>query len=168
MHHDLLKVDAVGASSVSTRRERAPESAIVADARPPPRCLCARKPLTRPSPRAYVYRVRVSEERQDRRSHGGFYHHGHDEPRLPRASVLARVRRRRHRLPSNADIVVKRGTVEEWYLINATMESHAFHIHQMSFVQEKSWAGMPLTADTVFVPVGRPVPESNATRTIRW
>ena len=36
--------------------------------------------------------------------------------------------------PSNADVVVKRGTIEEWYLINATMESHAFHIHQMSFV----------------------------------
>lgn len=56
--------------------------------------------------------------------------------------------------PSNADVVVKRGTIEEWYLINATMESHAFHIHQMTFVQEKSWAGVPVTTDTVFVPVG--------------
>lgn len=56
--------------------------------------------------------------------------------------------------PSNADVVVKRGTVEEWYLINATMEAHAFHIHQMTLVQEKSWAGIPVTTDTVFVPVG--------------
>lgn len=56
--------------------------------------------------------------------------------------------------PSNADVVVKRGSIEEWYLINATMESHAFHIHQMRFVQEKSWAGVPITADTAFVPVG--------------
>jgi FtsP/CotA-like multicopper oxidase with cupredoxin domain len=56
--------------------------------------------------------------------------------------------------PSNADVVVKRGTVEEWYLVNATMETHAFHIHQMTFVQEKSWAGIPVTTDTVFVPIG--------------
>ncbi|MBV8066540.1 MAG: multicopper oxidase domain-containing protein [Candidatus Eremiobacteraeota bacterium] len=56
--------------------------------------------------------------------------------------------------PSDADVVVKRGSIEEWYLINATMESHAFHIHQMTFVQERSWAGIPVTTDTVFVPVG--------------
>lgn len=60
--------------------------------------------------------------------------------------------------PSNADVVVKRGTIEEWYLINATMESHAFHIHQMSFVQERAVPGMPLMADTVFVPVGTLLP----------
>jgi len=60
--------------------------------------------------------------------------------------------------PSNPDIVVKRGTIEEWYLINTTMESHAFHIHQMTFVQEKSWAGVPVTTDTVFVPVGSLLP----------
>jgi FtsP/CotA-like multicopper oxidase with cupredoxin domain len=60
--------------------------------------------------------------------------------------------------PSNADVVVKRGTIEEWYLINATMESHAFHIHQMSFVQDRAVPGMPLMADTVFVPVGTLLP----------
>jgi FtsP/CotA-like multicopper oxidase with cupredoxin domain len=60
--------------------------------------------------------------------------------------------------PSNADVVVKRGSVEEWYLINAAMESHAFHIHQMAFVLEKSGEGIPLTVDTAFVPVGRLLP----------
>jgi FtsP/CotA-like multicopper oxidase with cupredoxin domain len=60
--------------------------------------------------------------------------------------------------PSNADVVVKRGTIEEWYLINTTMEAHAFHIHQMAFVQEKSWAGIPITTDTVFVAVGSLLP----------
>jgi FtsP/CotA-like multicopper oxidase with cupredoxin domain len=60
--------------------------------------------------------------------------------------------------PSNPDIVVKRGSIEEWYLINTTMEAHAFHIHQMNFVQEKSWAGIPIVADTVLVPVGTLLP----------
>ena len=34
------------------------------------------------------------------------------------------------------------------------MEMHAFHIHQMSFVQEKSWSGLPITTDTAFVRIG--------------
>ena len=61
-------------------------------------------------------------------------------------------------VPFNADVVVKAGTIEEWYLINTTMEAHAFHIHQMSFVEEKSPAGLPLTEDSAFVPVGKLLP----------
>lgn len=61
-------------------------------------------------------------------------------------------------VPYKADVVVKAGTIEEWYLINATMEAHAFHIHQMSFVDESPPAGMPLTQDTIFVPVGGLLP----------
>lgn len=61
-------------------------------------------------------------------------------------------------VPSNPDIVVKQGTVEEWYLINATMETHAFHIHQMAFVQKRDYTGIPVTVDTVFVPVGKLLP----------
>jgi FtsP/CotA-like multicopper oxidase with cupredoxin domain len=57
--------------------------------------------------------------------------------------------------PDNPDIVVKQGSIEEWYLINATMETHAFHIHQMAFVEERSYMGVPVTVDTVFVPVGK-------------
>jgi FtsP/CotA-like multicopper oxidase with cupredoxin domain len=60
--------------------------------------------------------------------------------------------------PDNPDIVVKQGTVEEWYLVNATMETHAFHIHQMDFVQERNYEGVPVTIDTVFVPVGHLIP----------
>ena len=48
-------------------------------------------------------------------------------------------------VPPNPDIVVHKGAIEEWYLVNATLESHAFHIHQMAFVVEKSFAGIPLT-----------------------
>ena len=61
-------------------------------------------------------------------------------------------------VPSNPDVVVKQGTVEVWYLINATLESHDFHIHQMKFVQERNYSGMPMTVDTVFQPVGKPLP----------
>jgi FtsP/CotA-like multicopper oxidase with cupredoxin domain len=61
-------------------------------------------------------------------------------------------------VPANPDVVVKRGTVEEWYLVNTTLESHAFHIHQMTFVQDRTVPGIPLMADTVFVPVGTLLP----------
>lgn len=57
-------------------------------------------------------------------------------------------------VPMHADITVKQGAIEEWYLINTTMEAHAFHIHQMSFVEEKSGAGVPMAVDVAFVPVG--------------
>ncbi len=55
------------------------------------------------------------------------------------------------------DIVVKQGTIEEWYLFNATLEEHSFHIHQMAFVAEDAAPG-PATVDTVLVPVGRLLP----------
>lgn len=61
-------------------------------------------------------------------------------------------------VPSNPDIVVKQGTVEVWYLINATLENHDFHIHQMKFVQERNYTGMPMTVDTVFQRIGKLLP----------
>ena len=61
-------------------------------------------------------------------------------------------------VPTRADIVVKQGTVEVWYLINATLEAHDFHIHQMAFVNERDYSGLPDTADTTFVRVGKVLP----------
>ncbi|MBV8155774.1 MAG: multicopper oxidase domain-containing protein [Candidatus Eremiobacteraeota bacterium] len=62
-------------------------------------------------------------------------------------------------VPKRADITVKRGSIEEWYLFNATMESHTFHIHQMSFVQiDGGPAGQPVTIDDMFDPVGTLLP----------
>ncbi len=62
-------------------------------------------------------------------------------------------------VPKEADITVKRGSIEEWYLFNATMESHTFHIHQMSFVQiDGGPNGIPVTIDDMFDPVGTLVP----------
>ncbi len=61
-------------------------------------------------------------------------------------------------VPSNPDIVVKAGAIEEWYLINASMEAHTFHIHQMTFVDEHGQAGIPVALDEVFIPVGSLLP----------
>jgi FtsP/CotA-like multicopper oxidase with cupredoxin domain len=90
--------------------------------------------------------------------HPGYYitdttdPHFREHPIWPQYAAGATV-------PSNADVVVKSGTIEEWYLINATMESHVFHIHQMSFVVEKGFSsGEPLTVDSAFVPVGSFLP----------
>lgn len=55
------------------------------------------------------------------------------------------------------EIVVKRGSIEEWYLFNATLEPHTFHIHQMAFVAEDE-RPQPVMLDTVLVPVGKALP----------
>jgi FtsP/CotA-like multicopper oxidase with cupredoxin domain len=59
--------------------------------------------------------------------------------------------------PRHADIVVKQGTIEEWTLLNATAETHSFHIHQMAFVAEDDAAG-PTMLDTLVVPFGTQLP----------
>jgi FtsP/CotA-like multicopper oxidase with cupredoxin domain len=60
----------------------------------------------------------------------------------------------------NPDVVVKRGTIEEWYLFNATLEPHTFHIHQMAFVAEDE-PPQPVMLDTVLVPFGKLLPNKN-------
>ena len=59
--------------------------------------------------------------------------------------------------PARADIVVKQGSIEEWYLFNATPEEHTFHIHQMAFAAEGE-APEPVMLDTVVVPPGEMLP----------
>ncbi|HET6896623.1 MAG TPA: multicopper oxidase domain-containing protein [Candidatus Baltobacteraceae bacterium] len=59
--------------------------------------------------------------------------------------------------PAHADIVVKQGSIEEWYLFNATLTTHTFHIHQMAFAAEDEQP-MPVMLDTVIVPAGRALP----------
>jgi FtsP/CotA-like multicopper oxidase with cupredoxin domain len=56
--------------------------------------------------------------------------------------------------PTNPDIVVRQGSIEEWYLINATPDRHSFHIHQMSYVLEKGPGGFPVSLDVADVPSG--------------
>lgn len=51
-------------------------------------------------------------------------------------------------------VVVKQGSIEEWYLFNATLETHSFHIHQMDFVAEDASSG-PAMLDTTMIPFGK-------------
>jgi FtsP/CotA-like multicopper oxidase with cupredoxin domain len=67
---------------------------------------------------------------------------------------FAPVYRNGETVPANPDIVVKRGTVEEWYIFNATLETHSFHIHQMAFAAEDEPGG-PAMLDTAAIPAGR-------------
>lgn len=60
-------------------------------------------------------------------------------------------------VPSNPDIVVKHGSIEEWYIFNATLEEHSFHIHQMAFAAEDE-PGDPAMLDTAVIPVGTLLP----------
>lgn len=59
--------------------------------------------------------------------------------------------------PSNPDIVVKHGTIEEWYIFNATLEAHSFHIHQMAFAAEDEPGGATML-DTALIPAGKALP----------
>jgi FtsP/CotA-like multicopper oxidase with cupredoxin domain len=61
-------------------------------------------------------------------------------------------------VPANADIVVKHGAIEEWYLFNEMLDAHAFHIHQMAFAEEHDPSGVPVMLDTVFVPPATALP----------
>jgi FtsP/CotA-like multicopper oxidase with cupredoxin domain len=59
--------------------------------------------------------------------------------------------------PSHADIIVKQGSIEEWYLFNTTPTEHTFHIHQMAFAAEDE-TPVPVMLDTAFIPPGRMLP----------
>ncbi|MBV8530552.1 MAG: multicopper oxidase domain-containing protein [Candidatus Eremiobacteraeota bacterium] len=156
MHHALLEIDAVpSAASPTSTVSSAP--AVIADT--PAGRLVA---FVRANPslvhrRAFTFTEYVFPKKGKVPLHQAYYitettnRNFHEHPFWPTYRAGASV-------PLNPDITVKRGSIEEWYLINATMESHAFHIHQMAFVQERTVAGTPLMAYTVFVPVGTLLP----------
>ncbi len=150
-HQDLLHVNAVAAEGVPTTLNSAPiptadtpAARLVAYARAHP-ALVRRRAITF-SEYTFAKNGKVPV-------HDGYYitdttnPNFHEHPFWPLYGS-------RSAFPSNPDVVVKRGSIEEWYLVNTTMESHAFHIHQMTFVQENGWGGIPITSDTVFVRVG--------------
>jgi FtsP/CotA-like multicopper oxidase with cupredoxin domain len=156
LHHDLLHViasanAAEGADDVTSTPmavAQTPAARMVAFVRAHPSLVHRR---------AITFTEYYFPKRRRVPAHFGFYitdttnPNFHEHPFWP-------VYRNGATFPSNPDVVVKQGTIEEWYLINATMETHAFHIHQMSFVQERTYMGIPMTLDTVFVPVGRLLP----------
>lgn len=154
MPEDLLHITAAAAGTTAQIASRpvtlsdTPASRLVAFARAH-RALIHRRAITF-TEYAFPKRGRVP-------AHQGYYITDttnpdfHEHPFWP-------VYRRGATFPSNPDIVVKQGTIEEWYIINATMETHAFHIHQMAYVEERSYMGPPVTVDTIFIPVGTLLP----------
>ena len=156
MHHDLMKI-AAGTAAQTPRVTLHSSPAVIANT-PAGRLTAyvrAHPALVRR--RAFAFTEYSMPKRGKIPAHQAFYiteitnPNFHEHPFWPQYASGAVV-------PSNADVVVRRGSVEEWYLVNTTMESHAFHIHQMAFVQDRSVPGTPLMADTVFVPVGSLLP----------
>ena len=90
-------------------------------------------------------------------AHGAFFITDTTNPNFHEHSFWPEYRKGQS-FPDNADIVVKKGGIEEWYVFNTTMESHVFHIHQMAFVEERGPTGAPATVDTTFVPIGKLLP----------
>jgi FtsP/CotA-like multicopper oxidase with cupredoxin domain len=155
MHHDLVRIQATPGSDAgagfASRREAAsqtPAAKLVAFARAHPELIRRR---------AIAFTEYVFPKSGKTKAHQAYYitditnPHFHEHPFWPSYRDGATV-------PAQADIVVKQGSIEEWSLINTTMESHGFHIHQMAFVQERSLMGVPVTLDTAFVPVGKLLP----------
>lgn len=155
MHHDLLRIQAAAASApgpvIDARPlalSQTPAVRLIAYARAHPK-LVRRRAITFTEyalPRDGKIPVHQAYYITDT-TNLNF----HEHPFWPTYASGATV-------PSNPDIVVHQGAIEEWYLINTTMESHVFHIHQMAFVIERNSDGFPVTADTAFVPVGKLLP----------
>jgi FtsP/CotA-like multicopper oxidase with cupredoxin domain len=152
MHHDLVHIQATPGSAAGTAFASRPEAAsqtpaakLVAFARAHPELIRRR---------AIAFTEYAFPKSGKTKAHQAFYITDisnpdfHEHPFWPTYRDGATV-------PAKADIVVKQGSIEEWWLINTTMESHGFHIHQMAFVQERSPMGVPVTLDTAFVPVGK-------------
>jgi FtsP/CotA-like multicopper oxidase with cupredoxin domain len=156
MHHDLLKISA-GASTATPAVPLHSSAAVIADTQAGRLVAYVRAHRAQVRCRALAFTEYSLPKKGKTPAHQAYYiteitnRDFNEHPFWPQYARGAVV-------PSNPDIVVKRGSVEEWYLINTTMESHAFHIHQMAFVQNRSVPGTPLMADTVFVPVGSLLP----------
>ena len=156
MRHDLLGISVVGDTVAAAHRLHStpiavsdtPAARLVAWVRAHPR---------RVHRRAITFTEYAFPKRGKIPLHTGFYITDTTNPNF-RESPFWPVYHPGATVPSNPDIVIKQGTVEVWYLINATIEAHDFHIHQMKFVQERNYNGMPMTVDTVFQPLGKLLP----------
>jgi FtsP/CotA-like multicopper oxidase with cupredoxin domain len=156
MHHDLLTIQA-GPAPATTGVMLESKPAVIADTPAARLVAFAKANPAMIHRRALTFTEYVFPKSKKTPLHVGFYITDTTDPNFhehPFSPVYVKGKA----FPINADVVVKRGAIEEWYLINASMEAHAFHIHQMSFVLEKNSSGIPVTVDTAFVPVGRLLP----------
>lgn len=156
LHHDLLSIRADSAPEVSAHRLHS--TPIAANATPAAKLVAwVQAHPKRVHRRAMTFTEYIFPTRGKTPAHLAYYITDttnpdfHEHPFWPAFRTGAMV-------PSHPDIVVKQGTVEVWYLINTTLETHAFHIHQMAFVNEHNYNGIPVTVDTAFVPIGKVLP----------
>lgn len=155
-HHDLLRITGADATA---EKESSPHSTPMEIADTPAAKLVAwvHAHPSRVRRRAITFTVYAFPQQGEVPHHFAYYITDttnpdfHEHPFRP-------VFRHGATVPSNPDIVVKRGTIEVWYLINATLATHDFHIHQMAFVQERDYSGQPITVDTASMPVGKLLP----------
>jgi FtsP/CotA-like multicopper oxidase with cupredoxin domain len=155
LHHDLLQISATKSTGQAVSLDSAP--AKIADTPAARLVAYARANRSLVRRRAFTFTEYAFPKSGKIPVHQGYFLTETSNPDFHEHSFWP-VYAAGATAPENADVVVKKGTVEEWYLINTTLESHAFHMHQLAFVQEKSWAGVPITTDTLFVPIGKPLP----------
>lgn len=148
--HKLLKIVASGAAaspaviaSAPLERAHSPAVRLLAYAR------AHRAQVRR---RAFTYTEYVVPNTGKKGGHGEFY--------ITETSNTNFTERPFHpvyakgSLVPQPTVVVKRGSIEEWFLFNATLEPHTFHIHQMAFAAEDELP-QPVMLDTVLVPFGK-------------
>lgn len=153
MHHALLHVRGM-ADATNLPAETVVSAPAVAAQTPAAKLIAyARTHASSIRRRALAYTAYDIPARGKVRAHQAFYITEISDPAF-REHPFWPAYRSGAAFPSNPDIVVKQGTIEEWYLINADDEVHTFHIHQMSFVLERGDGGYPMTRDTVVVPIG--------------
>jgi FtsP/CotA-like multicopper oxidase with cupredoxin domain len=156
LQHDLVTItagppDAAPASIVSDPLavRHSPAATLIAYARAHPSAIRRR---------AFTYTEYVMPNIGKKGGHGEFYITETSNPNFHEQPFTA-VYAHGARVP-NPDVIVKRGTIEEWYLFNATLEPHTFHIHQMAFVAEDE-RPQPVMLDTVLVPFGKLLPNKH-------
>jgi FtsP/CotA-like multicopper oxidase with cupredoxin domain len=142
IHHELVKISALPNAQVPSLAFD-PQPADVAETPAGRLVAYARAHPARVHRRALTFTEYVFPKKGTIPSHQAYYITDTTNPNFQEHPFWP-IYGRGATVPSNADIVVKQGAVEEWYLINATMEAHAFHIHQMAFVQERAVRGRPI------------------------
>lgn len=157
LRHDLLTISAAAPANTGAANNAVVSTPLApADSRAAQLLRYARSHPKLVRRRALTYTQYVLPNAQGKGVHSEFYitetsnRDFHEHPYWPSFAPGRNT-------PAHADIVVKQGSIEEWYLFNATPTEHTFHIHQMAFAAEGELP-VPVMLDTVFIPAGRMLP----------
>src|SRR5579863_2127682 len=126
LHHDLLQISAAKNSGQSVSLNPVP--AQIADTPAARLVAYARANPTLVRRRAFTFTEYAFPKSGKVPVHQGFFLTETSNPDFHEHSFWPAYTAN-GTAPENADVVVKKGSVEEWYLINTTLESHAFHMH---------------------------------------